>query len=199
MSLLDSANPSSSRDKASRSGMLLSILAATAVLLAALLLLWWHAHQPPPLVGRVTQLWIHPMHTVLQRKDANGVEQLPEAFDQVLVLAQIHLQNQSKQPVILKQLLTNLTFPDGMDSSYAATPTDYDRVFLAYPELASLRTQPLHPDTILQPGASTDGMILSSFQLSADRWKQQRGMHFEIDLKMHPALILTPAVAPILR
>ena len=199
MSLLDSANPSNSRDKASRSGMLLSILAATAVLLAALLLLWWHAHQPPPLVGRVTQLWIHPMHTVLQRKDANGVEQLPEAFDQVLVLAQIHLQNQSKQPVILKQLLTNLTLPDGMDSSYAATPTDYDRVFLAYPELASLRTQPLHPDTILQPGASTDGMILSSFQLSADRWKQQRGMHFEINLKMHPALILTPAVAPILR
>ncbi len=198
MSLLDSENSSSARDQAPR-GMLLSILAATAVLLVVILLLWWHAHQPPPLVGRVTQLWIHPMHTVLQRKDANGVEQMPEAFDQVLVLAQIHLQNKSRQPVILKQLLTNLTLPDGLDSSYAATPTDYDRVFVAYPELARLRTQPLHPDTVLQPGASIDGMILSSFQLTAERWKQQRGMNFEIDLKMHPALILTPAVAPILR
>ncbi len=198
MSLLDSENSSSARDQAPR-GMLLSMLAATAVLLVVILLLWWHAHQPPPLVGRVTQLWIHPMHTVLQRKDANGVEQMPEAFDQVLVLAQIHLQNKSGQPVILKQLLTNLTLPDGLDSSYAATPTDYDRVFVAYPELAGLRTQPLHSDTVLQPGASIDGMILSSFQLTADRWKQQRGMNFEIDLKMHPALILTPAVAPILR
>ena len=199
MSLLDSENPSSARDQAPRTGMLLSILVATAVLLVAILLLWWHAHQPPPLVGRVTQVWVHPMHTVLQRKDANGVEQMPEAFDQVLVLAQIHLQNRSTQPVILKQLLTNLTLPDGLDSSYAATPTDYDRVFLAYPELAGLRTQPLHSDTVLQPGASIDGMIVSSFQLTADRWKQQRGMNFEIDLKMHPALILTPAVAPILR
>ena len=198
MSLLDSENSSSARDQAPR-GMLLSILAATAVLLVVILLLWWHAHQPPPLVGRVTQLWIHPMHTVLQRKDANGVEQMPEAFDQVLVLAQIHLQNRSAQPVILKQLLTNLTLPDGLDSSYAATPTDYDRVFVAYPELAGLRTQPLHSDTVLQPGASIDGMILSSFQLTAERWKQQRGMNFEIDLKMHPALILTPAVTPILR
>lgn len=198
MSLLDSENSSSAREQAPR-GMLLSMLAATAVLLVVILLLWWHAHQPPPLVGRVTQLWIHPMHTVLQRKDANGVEQMPEAFDQVLVLAQIHLQNKSGQPVILKQLLTNLTLPDGLDSSYAATPTDYDRVFVAYPELAGLRTQPLHSDTVLQPGASIDGMILSSFQLTADRWKQQRGMNFEIDLKMHPALILTPAVAPILR
>ena len=198
MSLLDSENSSSARDQAPR-GMLLSILAATAVLLVVILLLWWHAHQPPPLVGRVTQLWIHPMHTVLQRKDANGVEQMPEAFDQVLVLAQIHLQNKSRQPVILKQLLTNLTLPDGLDSSYAATPTDYDRVFVAYPELAGLRTHPLHSDTVLQPGSSLDGMILSSFQLTAERWKQQRGMNFEIDLKMHPALILTPAVAPILR
>ncbi len=172
--------------------MLRSLLIAAGVLAVALVGLWLYAHQPPPLQGEVRQLWIHPMHTMLSRKDAAGVVQAPEAFDQVLVLAQIHLQNRSRHPVILQHLLTNLTLPDGLDSSYAATATDYDRVFAAYPELARLRTQPLRSDTVIAAGSGVDGMIVSSFQLSDARWKQQSGMNFEIDLKMHPALILTP-------
>ena len=174
--------------------MLRSGAIAAAILVLALVGLWLYAHQPPPLQGEVRHLWIHPMHTMLTRRDAAGVTQSPEVFDQVLVLAQIHLQNRSSHPVILQHLLTNLTLPDGIDSSYAATATDYERVFVAYPELASLRTQPLRSDTVIAPQSSVDGMIVSSFQMSAERWKQQSGMNFEIDLKMHPALILTAAV-----
>ena len=171
------------------------IAASVATLLAATL--WVVAHRPPVVEGSVTRLWIHPMHGTFPRKDAAGVVQAPETFDQVLVLAQIHLHNRSSQAVILSHLLTNLQLPDGEDSSYAATATDYDRIFVAYPELAALRTQPLVPDTVIAPGASIDGMIVSSFQLSAARWKQQSGMNFEIDLKMHPALMLKPTVAAV--
>ncbi len=192
MSLLELTENSAQHTDPARNSMLRSALIAAVLLAVALAGLWFYAHQPPPLTGEVRHLWIHPMHTVLSRHDAAGVVQSPEAFDQVLVLAQIHLQNRSRQPVILKQLLTNLTLPDGIDSSYAATATDYDRVFVAYPELASLRTQALRSDTVIAPRSSVDGMIISSFQLSAERWKQQSGMNFEIDLKMHPALILTP-------
>ncbi len=168
---------------------------AAAILVVSVALFWLIAHQSSPIEGTVTQLWIHPMHTVVTRHDASGVVQAPEAFDQVLVLAQIHLHNRSHQAVILKHLLTNIHLPGGEDSSYAATATDYDRVFVAYPELDGLRTQPLRDDTVIAPMASLDGMIISSFHLTADQWKQQSGMNFEIDLKMHPALILAPKVA----
>ncbi len=191
MSLLELEGNSAQNTNPSRNSMVRSALIAGAILAVALVGLWFYAHQPPPLEGQVVQLWIHPMHTVLSRRDAAGVIQAPEQFDQVLVLAQIHLHNRSGQPVILKQLMTNLTLPDGMDSSYAATATDYDRVFAAYPELARLRTEPLRSDTMIAAKSSVDGMIVSSFQLTDERWKQQSGMNFEIDLKMHPALILT--------
>jgi hypothetical protein len=181
------------------SGKLRGLVIALAVAIVLATTLWLVAHRPPVLEGKVTRLWIHPMHTVLTRKDASGVVQAPETFNQVLVLAQIHLHNRSKHAVILSHLLTNLKMPDGEDSGYAATATDYDRIFVAYPELAGLRTRALVPDTVIAPQGSLDGMIVSSFQLSADQWKQQRGMNFEVDLKMHPALILKPTVAPIIQ
>ncbi len=173
----------------------IAIASGVAIVLAATL--WFIAHRPPVVEGNVTRLWIHPMHAVFSRKDAAGVVQAPETFNQVLVLAQIHLHNRSKQPVILSHLLTNLQLPDGEDSSYAATATDYDRIFVAYPELAGLRAHPLLPDTKIAPEGSVDGMIVSSFQVSAERWKQQSGMNFEIDFKMHPALILKPKVSAV--
>lgn len=172
----------------------LALALGVAIVLATTL--WLVAHRPPVLEGTVTQLWIHPMHTVVAHKDAAGVVQAPETFNQVLVLAQIHLHNRSKQAVILSHLLTNLQMPSGEDSGYAATATDYDRIFVAYPELARLRTHALVPDTVIAPQGSVDGMIISSFQLTDDQWKQQSGMNFEIDLKMHPALILKPTITP---
>ncbi len=189
MTLLANDRPSESR------GVLRGAVIASSVAILLAAILWLVAQRPPVVEGSVTRLWIHPMHGAFPRKDAAGVVQAPETFNQVLVLAQIHLHNRSSHAVILSHLLTNLQLPDGEDSSYAATATDYDRIFVAYPELAPLRTQPLVPDTVIAPGASVDGMIVSSFQLSDERWKQQSGMNFEIDLRMHPALMLKPSVA----
>ena len=56
-------------------------------------------------------------------------------FDQVLVFTHVRLHNQSKQPIFLHQIVANATLADGIHSSYAATPTDFERIFKAYPQL----------------------------------------------------------------
>ncbi len=198
MTLLDSsaAKNTAKGDNLATGGaaMKQSTLIAVVLLLLAAGLVYYFAHTPPVLDGQVTHVWVHPLHTVFAPTDAAGVQLPPETFDQVLVLAQIHLHNQSDKPVILKNMLTNLELPDGLHSSYAATPTDYDRVFIAYPELVGLRSTVLAADSVIAPAASLDGMILSSFRISKADWENHKAMNFEIFLKLHPKLILLPKV-----
>ena len=125
--------------------------------------------KPPVATGEVTQVWAHGVHTLNTPVDANGEQSPGQAFDQVLVLAQVHLRNQSDQPIVLQNMLTNATFDDGPHSSYVASASDYQRIFIGYPELAKLRSTTLVRDTVIQPGQTLEGMIISSFHISKMR------------------------------
>uniref|UniRef100_E6QM61 Uncharacterized protein n=1 Tax=mine drainage metagenome TaxID=410659 RepID=E6QM61_9ZZZZ len=194
MSLLDTNAQNDTGTDEAKSRMAQSALIALLTFLLGAGVVYFFAHTPPVLDGQVTHVWVHPLHTVFTPTDAAGVQLPPETFDQVLVLAQIHLHNQTDKPVILKNFLTNLELPDGLHSSYAATATDYDRVFLAYPELVGLRSTVLPADSVIPPAANLDGMIVSSFRITKADWENHKAMNFEIDLKLHPRLILVPKV-----
>ena len=149
--------------------------------------------KPPVATGEITQVWTHAVHTINTPLDAAGVPTAAEAYDQVLVFAQVHLRNQSDQPIVLKEVLSNVTLDDGIHSSYAATNTDFDRIFIAYPELARYKTRGLTRDAIIQPGETLDGMIVSSFHVGKDQWTARQNMNFTIEFKLHPDLTLTPS------
>jgi hypothetical protein len=167
-------------------------LAAFVVVTVGCVLFWFAIHRPPIAVGDVTQVWAHGVHTINTPIDANGVQSAGEVFDQVLVFANLHLKNQSAEPIILKDLLTNATFDDGIHSSYAATALDFDRIFIAYPDLKSLHGTPLLRDTVIPPGQTLDGEIISSFHVSQAQWAAHKDLNFTIQLKVHPELVLTP-------
>ncbi len=92
-------------------------------------------HKPPVMTGQIEQVWVHPQHTETSGFDANGAAMAKEQFDQVYVFALVKLHNQSQMPLYLHSIMTNATLDDGIHSSYAATASDYDRVFLAYPKM----------------------------------------------------------------
>jgi hypothetical protein len=169
-------------------------LAAFVVVTVGAFLFWFAIHKPPIAVGDVTQVWAHEVHTINTPTDANGVQSAGEQFDQVLVFAQLHVRNQSDQPIILRDLLTNATFEDGLHSSYAATALDFDRIFIAYPDLKSLHGKPLVRDTVIPAWQSVDGMLISSFHVSKEQWAAHKDLNFTLELKFHPDLILTPKV-----
>ena len=201
MSLLQIQNDPAHEHDASSAGedlakgssyLLWTTLAAFIVVSLGIIGFWFAIHRPPIAVGDVTQVWSHEVHTLNTPTDANGVQSAGEVFDQVLVFANLHLKNQSDKPIILKDLLTNATFDDGIHSSYAATALDFDRIFIAYPELKDLHGKPLVRDTVLQPGQSLDGEIISSFHVSKQQWAAHKDLNFTIQLKFHPDLVLTP-------
>ena len=171
-----------------------------AILVSVAIAIYFIAGQKPPAVtGDIVSVWAHPQHTETSGLDANGAPMPKEVFDQVLVFAEVRLHNQSKEPLFLLNVLTNSTLQDGIHSSYAASQSDYDRIFLAYPDIPVPHGPGLPLSLTLDPGQSTDGTFVSSFKLTKQEWDQRKDLSFSFSFRYQPVLVLTPKTAVIER
>ena len=176
------------------SHMVIAGIVAVVLVTVAIAIYVVTGEKPPASTGEVLDVWAHPMHTESSGFDANGAVIPKESIDQVLVFAHVRLHNQAKQRIFLHQILTNITLEDGLHSSYAAMPTDYERIFKAYPSLAQWHATTLSPDTAIEPGETKEGTFVSSFRLSKQQWEAQKNLNFTFAFQYLPSLTLTPAV-----
>lgn len=167
-------------------------IAATVLVTVAIAIYVIAGQKPPAVTGEVVAVWAHPHHTETSGLDANGAPMPKETFDQVLVFAEVRLHNQSKIPLYLLNVLTNVTLDDGIHSSYAASQSDYDRVFIAYPGMPVPHGQALPINLTLDPGQSTDGTFVSSFRLTKQQWDARKKLNFTFSFRYQPSLVLTP-------
>jgi len=206
MSLLHQDTPEVTDDAAlgeeltKGSGHIISATVIAAILVSVAIAVYFIAGQKPPAVtGEIVSVWAHPQHTETSGLDANGAPMPKEVFDQVLVFAEVRLHNQSNQPLFLLNILTNSTLQDGIHSSYAASQSDYDRIFLAYPDMPVPHGPGLPLSLSLDPGQSVDGTFVSSFRLTKEQWDQRKDLNFSFSFRYQPVLILTPKTAIIER
>ena len=147
--------------------------------------------KPPAATGEVLEVWAHPMHSETSGWDANGAAIPKEEIDQVLLFTHARLHNQSKQPIFLHQITANATLPDGsIHSSYAAMPTDYERVFKAYPQLMQWHSAPISPDLAIQPGETKEGTFVCSFRMTKADWESRKGLNYSFNFQYLPSLTL---------
>jgi hypothetical protein len=166
-----------------------------AVIVSAAIAFYVIAGQKPPAAtGDIEQVWVHPQHTETSGFDANGAPMPKEVADQVYVFALVKLHNQSDKPLFLHNILANATLDDGIHSSYAATAADYDRVFIAYPNMPVPHGKPLAPQTTIDPGQSAEGTIVSAFRLTKAQWDAHKDLNFTFGIQYQPNLVVTPHV-----
>lgn len=146
--------------------------------------------KPPASTGEIVDVWAHPMHTETSGWDANGASIPKEEVDQVLLFTHVKLHNQSKQPIFLHQVLANLTLPDGIHSSYAATPTDYERLFKAYTQLQQWHAPAISPDLTIQPGETKEGTFVCSYRMTKADWETRKDLGYTFNFQYLPALTL---------
>jgi hypothetical protein len=149
--------------------------------------------------GEIEQVWIHPQHTDTKGYDASGAPIPVEHYDQIYVFALVKLHNQSKEPLFLRNAMVNTTLPDGIQSSYAATASDYDRVFVAYKDMPVPHGQALSLQSTLNPGDTEEGTIVSAFRMSKQEWDAGKNLSFTIGIQYQPSLVLTPHTTPIVQ
>jgi hypothetical protein len=153
----------------------------------------------PIVTGDIVQVWAHPNHVETSGIDANGHPMPKESFDQVLLFAHVTLQNHGKVPLALENLLANAKLGDGVLSISAGSPAQYEEVFLAFPELASLHFKPLNPRAIIAPGGSVDGTTFWVVRLTKREWDARKDLNFTVVFQYQPSLVLAPRKAIIVQ
>jgi hypothetical protein len=168
-----------------------SVIAAVVVTIAIGLYVYLN-QKPPAATGEIEQVWAHPQHTESSGFDANGAPMAKDAFDQVYVFAQVKLHNQSDKPLFLHSVMTNATLDDGIHTSYAATAADYDRVYLAYPNMPVPHGKALSPQSTIDPGQTVEGIVVSAFRMDQKTWDARKALDFTFQIQYQPNLVLAP-------
>ena len=178
------------------SHVVIATLTATVVMASAIAIYVIVGQKPPDATGEIVAVWAHPQHIETSGFDSSGAPMPKEIVDEVLVFTQVRLHNQSDHPLFLLNVLTNATLNDGIHSSYAASKTDYDRVFIAYQGLTVPHGPALAPlETELEPGQTVEGTIVSAFKLSKEQWDARKKLDYTFGFRYHPNLVVTPHVA----
>lgn len=151
--------------------------------------------KPPVVTGEILGVTAHSMHTESAGTDANGAPIPQESFDQVYVFTRVRLHNQSPGPVFLSSILTNASLPDGVHSSYAASASDYDRIFLAYPDMPVPHDKALPLDTTIDSGQTVEGTVVSAFKLAKQDWDARKDLNYTFAFRYQPSVVLTPRIA----
>jgi hypothetical protein len=174
------------------------IAAITAgVVMSIAIAIYMIANQKPPFAtGQITAIWAHPQHTETSGLDANGEPMPKRDADQIMVFATVSLTNKTNHPLFLGNVTVNVTLADGaIAHCYAANKGDYDRVFVAYPNLPVPHLAPISPlDTTIGPGQTVAGTFFSAFMMTQQQWDARKGLDFTFDFRYQAPLIVTPNV-----
>ncbi|MGA3334564.1 MAG: hypothetical protein ABSC62_10430 [Terracidiphilus sp.] len=171
-------------------------IVATVVVSIAIAIYVIVEQKPPVATGEIVAVWAHPQHTETSGTDANGMPMPKEVADQVMVFTQVNLHNQTDHPLFLSNVLTNVTLDDGIHSSYAANKADYDRIFIAYPQIPVPHLKPISPlDTTIDPGQTVEGTFVSAFMMTKQEWDARKKLDYTFSFRYQPNLVLAPKVA----
>jgi hypothetical protein len=171
-------------------------IAATVVVSIAIGTYMFVEQTPPVATGTIVAVWVHPQHTETSGLDANGAPMPKEEVDQVMVFTQVRLENHTNHPLYLVNVLTNATLADGIHSSYAANTADYQRIFIAYPNIPVPHNTPISPlDTTINPGQTVEGTFVSAFKLTKQEFDARTKLDYTFNFHYQPSLELAPQVA----
>jgi hypothetical protein len=171
-------------------------VAATLVVGLAIAIYVIAGQKPPIAKGEILAIWAHPQHTVTSGLDASGAPMPQETVDQVMVFAKVTIHNQSDHPIILNNVSTDVTLDDGIHSSYAANKSDYDRLFVAYPDIQVPHGTAISPlNTEIDAGQTVEGEFVSAFRsMTKQQWDARKKLDFTFSFQYQPNIVVAPQV-----
>jgi hypothetical protein len=169
----------------------LVVIAAFAIVSLAIGAYVYLNNKPPVAAGQVLSLDIYPIHRDLSTHGlTNGLGGEPETLDQVLVFADVRLTNQTDIPVFLQDMWATFDLPDGAQRSGAASQNEIKKAFLAYPQTARFRKQPIPRDLTLQPGQSFEGLMVFHYAISKAQWDQRTNLQIHVSMLHQNSLVI---------
>ncbi len=171
----------------------LRILLAVVIACLVIAAFVYFGRSRPTAQGEVARISVFPVHTTIRGgiAGAPGMAGQDENYDQLLVFTIVRVHNLTKEPLNIYDMVGVVTFPDG-DSrrSLAASDSDFNRVFAAYPQLAPLRMDPLRRHATIAPGESTDGLLIFNYPFGRQQWDTRKAFTVTVSFANARELIL---------
>jgi hypothetical protein len=104
----------------------------------------------------------------------------PANMTNAMVLLQVTLRNVGSKTLYIKAIKADLKTDQEL-SDDAASPSDYDRYFMAYPDLKPYSTQPLVAEMKIAPGAEQKGTVLVSFPVTKEQFDARKDLDVTIE------------------
>lgn len=103
--------------------------------------------------------------------------------DHLYILTTLHIDDQTHLPLFLKDFTATLTTAEGEQITTSAVEKgDLDNVYASFPVLKPVATEPLLRESMIDPGKSSQGMIILQFPISKDVWDRRRSAVLNVDL-----------------
>jgi hypothetical protein len=121
--------------------------------------------------------------------DVNVVEQADQ--QSVLVAINLDVSNISQKPVWLNTAKVKIDTdkPEPLEDE-AASPVDFERYFIAYPELRKNAIEPLRRDTKIDPNGRIERMVVVGFPVSKAEFDRRKSLVVTIDVAdQYPIII----------
>jgi hypothetical protein len=155
----------------------------------------WINNKPPVHAGEVLSVKTKPIHRDLSTGKASGLRTEGvighgDTYDEVIVLANVRIKNQTDIPIFLHDMWAVVHLPDEDQRSLAASQTDFGKVFVAYPDLGEFRKDPLQRDLTIAPGQQVEGMVAFNYPISQAQWDSRTGMDLTFTFLHQKALVL---------
>jgi len=119
----------------------------------------------------------------------------PANMTNAMVLLQVTLRNVGSKTLYIKSIKADLKTDQDL-SDDAASPTDYDRYFMAYPDLKEHSTQPLVVEMKIPPGAEQKGTVLVSFPVTKEQFDARKELTVTIEPYDQNPIVLREKSAP---
>lgn len=171
---------------------LLTVVAAIVIFVAVVGGYVWFNNKPPADAGEVVSVSAYPIHRELSTGSAlGGISGGANIYDELIVIADVRISSKTNVPTSLFEIWGDVTLDNG-DSQrcLAANNTDYHKVFIAYPDLASQQKTPLPRGATIAPGQQIDGQLIFHYPISKQQWDQKKTFDIDVEFTHEKDLVL---------
>ncbi len=180
-------------DKGAGPGPILKLLIAAVIVMIAIGAYVYFGQKPLAASGEVTHITGYPIHKVTDTIPyVSKAARVEQNFDEIIVIAQVRLHNQTQGPLFVSEMSCLVGLPGEEHRSLAANINDYNRVFVAYPELLPMKQQPLLRDTTIAAGDTIEGQLIFNYPITKDQWDLRRSVDITISF-LHQNDLVLPA------
>jgi hypothetical protein len=114
---------------------------------------------------------------------------LPPPNNGLIMLVPLKVRNLSTRPLAVMELTAVVRLGDTDYKSSAAIPSDFDKVFLYYPDLNAYRKPLFLRHSEIPPGGELQGLAVFNFSLAEAQWSQASPFWIDVTFDTTPYVL----------